>query len=54
MSQSPYGGRGPLVVGVMWTETTIAIVFVFLRIYTRYIYRKPYGLDDLLTIIAWV
>ncbi|CAJ0544605.1 Ff.00g037000.m01.CDS01 [Fusarium sp. VM40] len=40
------GGDGPWVVTVMWSLTAIGTVFVALRIYTRVVIVKSFGVDD--------
>ncbi|KAM0317300.1 hypothetical protein ACHAPQ_011072 [Fusarium lateritium] len=40
------GGDGPWVIAVMWSLTAISIVFVALRIYTRVVVVKSFGVDD--------
>lgn len=51
---SSYGGRGPTINGVLWSETALAAVFVFARLYTRKFILRTQGLDDLFLILAWV
>jgi hypothetical protein len=41
-----YGGRGPTVNAVLWTEVVVASFFVFSRIYARKIILQSFGLDD--------
>lgn len=51
---SSYGGRGPTVNAALWTETAIAAVFVFARVYTRVFILRSAGWDDALLIITLV
>jgi len=46
-------GKGPTAVAVMWLETTIALIFVTLRLYTRKYLTRSTGWDDYLLIITW-
>ena len=48
------GGYGPTIVGVMWVETAIALVFVCLRLWTRFKITRTAGWDDYLIIVSWV
>lgn len=32
---NPYGGRGPLVLGVTWAEASLALVLMAMRTYTN-------------------
>jgi hypothetical protein len=48
------GGDGPWVVAVMWSLTAIGIVFVALRIYTRVVVVKSFGVDDHVYNLAFV
>ena len=48
----PDQDRGPLVHITTWTITSIAFMFVVLRLYTRLFVRKTAGLDDLLMGLA--
>lgn len=51
---SSYGGRGPTINGVLWTETLLAAVFVGARVYTRRFIQRTQGWDDLFLLLAWV
>lgn len=48
------GGDGPWVVTVMWSLTAIGTVFVALRIYTRVVIVKSFGVDDHVYNLAFV
>ncbi|KAF4960745.1 hypothetical protein FSARC_10374 [Fusarium sarcochroum] len=49
---SSYGGRGPTINAILWTESAIAIIFVALRVYTRKVILRSFGLDDFFLIIT--
>ena len=51
---SAYGGKGPMVNGVLWLEVVIFIVFVSLRFYTRKVILNSVGPDDYIVILAAV
>ncbi|KAI5459432.1 hypothetical protein BGZ63DRAFT_361102 [Mariannaea sp. PMI_226] len=51
---SSYGGRGPTVNAVLWTETVLAGIFVLLRVYTRKVVLSSFGWDDFFLIITWI
>lgn len=40
------GGKGPMVVTVMWIFTTLTWIFVCLRLYTRHFILHQIGIDD--------
>lgn len=44
----------PILLGVMWTQVTIAIVFIGLRMYTRYFILRSVGLDDIIMLLNLV
>lgn len=44
-SQSPYGGRGPLMLGVIWSMSIIAMILFGLRTYTNAVVVKKFGWD---------
>lgn len=48
------GGDGPWVVTVMWSLAAIGFVFVALRIYTRVVIVKSFGVDDHVYNLAFV
>jgi len=48
------GGYGPTIIGVMWVETAIALLFVCLRLWTRIRITQTAGWDDYLIIVSWV
>jgi hypothetical protein len=50
----PMGGDGVWAVALMWVLTAIAFVFTLLRIYTRVIVVKSYGMDDHVYVLAFV
>lgn len=43
-----------MAIGVCWGLTGLAILFILLRIYTRFHYVSVYGLDDLSYFVALV
>lgn len=47
-------GDAPWALGVMWTLTFIALVFVILRVYTRVVIVKASGVDDFVYNFAFV
>uniref|UniRef100_A0A8H7NEJ2 Rhodopsin domain-containing protein n=1 Tax=Bionectria ochroleuca TaxID=29856 RepID=A0A8H7NEJ2_BIOOC len=47
-----YGGNGPMINAVLWTETAIAATFVLARCYTRRFILHSLGLDDYFLIIS--
>lgn len=51
---SELGGYGPTIIGVMWVETAIALVFVCLRLWTRMKINHTVGWDDYLITFSWV
>jgi hypothetical protein len=48
------GGDGPWAVAVMWVMTALTLVFTVLRLYTRLIVIKSYGIDDSVYVFAFV
>ncbi|KAJ4253311.1 hypothetical protein NW762_010466 [Fusarium torreyae] len=48
------GGDGPWVIAVMWALTAVAFVFVLLRVYTRVVVVKSFGIDDHVYNLAFV
>jgi hypothetical protein len=44
----------PILLGVMWTQVAIAIVFIGLRMYTRYFILRSVGLDDIIMLFNLV
>lgn len=42
---SAYGGEGPTILGVLWTEVTLGIILVLLRLYVGLRIRKHLGWD---------
>jgi hypothetical protein len=51
---SYYGGLGPMVNGVLWTEAVLFALFVTLRLYTRKQILNAVGADDYICILALV
>ncbi|KAJ5975539.1 hypothetical protein N7481_009246 [Penicillium waksmanii] len=51
---SYYGGLGPMVNGVLWTEALLFALFVTLRLYTRKQILNAVGADDYICILALV
>ncbi|KAJ5082210.1 hypothetical protein N7532_011253 [Penicillium argentinense] len=49
---SYYGGKGPMVNGVLWAEVLIFALFVGLRLYTRKEILNAVGADDYLCVLA--
>ncbi|KAL3477929.1 hypothetical protein BJX99DRAFT_256899 [Aspergillus californicus] len=47
-----YGGKGPMINGVLWVEAVIFRVFVGHRLYTRHQILNAVGIDDYLCCIA--
>ncbi|KLU90385.1 hypothetical protein MAPG_09347 [Magnaporthiopsis poae ATCC 64411] len=52
--ESVYGGRGPTVNGILWTETALAAIFALLRIYTRKAILHSLGLDDMFLFLTFL
>lgn len=53
---NPYGGRGPLLMGVTWTMAAIAILLMILRTYTNAAIVKHFSWDyawALTTLVSW-
>jgi hypothetical protein len=46
--------RGPIISGVIWLAVGLPLVVVSLRLYTRAIMRKVFGIDDYLICVAMV
>ncbi|KAG9228466.1 hypothetical protein BJ875DRAFT_435271 [Amylocarpus encephaloides] len=47
------GGYGLTIIGVMWTETLLALLFVSMRLWTRVKIRNAAGWDDYLAVVSW-
>ena len=47
-------GDAPMAVGLMWMMTVVVLIFVGLRIYTRVVVVKAYGMDDNVYVFAFV
>lgn len=45
---------GPLLDGVFWSLTILALVFLLLRLYSKLSRRRALWLDDYFLIVAWV
>lgn len=41
----PYGGKGPLILTVAWTEASVALVLVLMRTYTNAVIVKSFKWD---------
>lgn len=52
-SPSAYGGRGPLIMGITWTETALATIAVILRAYSAGRLVKKAEWDLFWVIVAW-
>ena len=50
----PYGGRGPMMMGVTWAEACITIVLMGLRTYTNAVIAKSFGWDYYLALMTVV
>jgi hypothetical protein len=48
------GGDGPWAIGVMWALTVGVFIFVVLRVYTRVVVVKTFGIDDHVFNLAFV
>jgi hypothetical protein len=48
------GGYGPTIIATLWAETTLALVFVCMRLWTRIRINKTVGWDDYLISLSWV
>ncbi|KAG4032731.1 hypothetical protein MFRU_006g01950 [Monilinia fructicola] len=47
------GGKGPMILAIMWLETVIAFIAISLRFYTRKFVTRNEGLDDYLIVVSW-
>ena len=45
LPKSPYGGRGPLLMGVIWSMSIVAMILMGLRTYTNAVVVKKFGWD---------
>lgn len=52
--QSPYGGQGPLILSVAWTEASIALIFMLMRTYTNAFLLKSFKWDYFWALITLV
>ena len=50
----PYGGKGPLILAVAWTEASIALILILMRTYTNAFLVKSFKWDYFWGIIALV
>ena len=50
----PYGGRGPLILGLIWTEASIALILMLMRTYTNAFVVKFFKWDYLWAMLALV
>lgn len=48
------GGKGGMVIGVIWAENLLSFVLIALRVYTRKFIKGKVGWDDICLIITWV
>lgn len=48
------GGKGPRSIAVMWLMTSLSLILVILRLYTRIFVVKAVGIDDHVFNLAWV
>lgn len=51
---SAYGGKGPMVNGVLWFEVVVFALFIGLRIYTRKFILNSVGPDDYIVVVGLV
>lgn len=54
LPKSPYGGRGPLLMGVIWSMSIIAMILMGLRTYTNVVVVKRFGWDYLWAAVTMV
>jgi len=54
LAQLPHDDRGPQILGVHWTLTFFATIFLCLRIYTKRLTGRSLWWDDWILIAAWV
>jgi hypothetical protein len=52
--QQTHEDLGPLLDGVFWSLTILALVFLLLRLYSKLSRRRALWLDDYFLIVAWV
>ena len=50
----PYGGKGPLILGITWTEASIAFVLILMRTYTNAFVVKSFKWDYFWAILTLV
>lgn len=48
------GGKGGMVIGVIWAENLLTFGLISLRVYTRKFIKGKVGWDDICLIITWV
>ncbi|KPI43452.1 uncharacterized protein AB675_7061 [Cyphellophora attinorum] len=49
----PLGGRGPQMIGVYTLFVALTTIAIVLRVYTRVLIVKTFGIDDYLAVAAW-
>jgi hypothetical protein len=49
-----YGGLGPTVNAVLWTETVLGFFFTVARVYTRKKIQRSFGWDDAMLVATCV
>lgn len=47
-------GRGPLIMGISWTLTSICVLFIVVRLWVRSRVTRTLGADDWLMLVAGV
>ena len=52
--ENPYGGRGPLIMAVSWTEASVALVLMLLRTYTNAFVVKAWKWDYFWAMVTFV
>ena len=50
----PYGGKGPLLLTVAWTEASVALVLVLMRTYTNAVIVKAFKWDYFWALVTLV
>lgn len=48
------GGKGPMMVAILWAENFLSLVIISMRLYTRKFVKGKLGWDDICLIITWV
>lgn len=54
MTMEPYGGRGPVVLGVTWSLSAIATILMSIRLYVKFGMKRPGGSAFMWVIAAYV